>query len=140
MTRKFFGVFVFLFAALILSMGAISTGLAQNGPIEEPPEDTSAEDASSLLESLFGPSDFEPDLEEIAKHALGAKGNPVRCNRPGGERAYLDRLRCQNGRKSKYSRIGSFGGGPYGNILDGYDVKCRGADSVTIFMDMYHPG
>jgi hypothetical protein len=71
---------------------------------------------------------------------LGTKTNPVRCEDPKGERQYLSRLRCSNGKRPKYSRIGSFGVGPYGNILDGYEVKCEGGDEVTIFMDMYHEG
>ncbi len=69
---------------------------------------------------------------------LGAKSNPVRCSGPRGERAYLNRLRCGDGKAPKFYRIGSFGEGPYGNILDGYSVKCGEADAVTIFMDMYH--
>jgi hypothetical protein len=72
--------------------------------------------------------------------ALGTKTNPVRCEGPKGERQYLDRLRCSDGKPPKYSRIGSFGLGPYGNILDGYRVKCEDRDEATIFMDMYHEG
>ena len=69
---------------------------------------------------------------------LGTKGNPVRCSGPPGERAYLNRLRCSDGKAPKYHRIGSYGLGPYGNILDGYNVKCEEKDPVTVFMDMYH--
>ena len=69
---------------------------------------------------------------------LGSKGNPVRCSGPPGERAYLNRLRCLDGKAPTYFRIGSYGKGPYGNILDGYNVKCEEKDPVTIFMDMYH--
>jgi hypothetical protein len=69
---------------------------------------------------------------------LGTQTNPVRCYDPKGERQYLNRLRCPDNNRPVYSRIGSFGIGPYGNILDGYGVKCEGKDEVTIFMDMYH--
>lgn len=69
---------------------------------------------------------------------LGSKGNPVRCSGPPGERAYLNRLRCSNGKAPKHFRIGSFSKGPYGHILDGYDVKCEEKDSVIVYMDMYH--
>jgi hypothetical protein len=71
---------------------------------------------------------------------LGTKTNPVRCEDPKGERQYLNRLRCSDGKRPTYSRIGSFGIGPYGNIIDGYRVKCEGSDEVTVFMDMYHKG
>jgi hypothetical protein len=69
---------------------------------------------------------------------LGSKENPVRCNMPRGERAYLNRLRCADNKAPAYHRIGSFGLGPYGNIIDGYNVKCEDKDPVTVFMDMYH--
>ncbi|MBD0324931.1 MAG: hypothetical protein ICV68_00785 [Pyrinomonadaceae bacterium] len=72
--------------------------------------------------------------------ALGTKDNPVRCDSPRGERQYLNRLRCKDGNPPAYERIGSFAPGPYGNILDGYNVKCDGSDEVIIFMDMYHDG
>lgn len=71
---------------------------------------------------------------------LGTKTNPVRCDDPKGERQYLNRLRCSDGKRPAYSRIGSFGLGPYGNILDGYRVKCEGGEEATVFMDMYHEG
>jgi|GEM_PF-6583295 len=71
---------------------------------------------------------------------LGAQTNPVRCYDPKGERQYLNRLRCPDKNPPVYSRIGSFGIGPYGNILDGYSVKCEDKEEVTIFMDMYHEG
>lgn len=85
----------------------------------------------------------EKEKDESAKKvsgALGTKTNPVRCEAPRGERQYLSRLRCSDGNRPTFSRIGSFGLGPYGNILDGYRVKCEGADEVTVFMDMYHEG
>ena len=72
--------------------------------------------------------------------ALGTETNPVRCEDPKGERQYLSRLRCDDGKRPAFSRIGSFGVGPYGNILDGYRVKCERRDEVTVFMDMYHDG
>src|SRR5690606_3865317 len=75
---------------------------------------------------------------------LGSPGNPVRCDMPAGERAYLDRLRCPDGGVPTYRRIGSFGVGPHGNIINGYRVHCPGAapddEGAVIFTDMYHPG
>ncbi len=70
---------------------------------------------------------------------LGTFENPVRCDMPRGERAYLNRLRCKDGATPIYERMGSYGRGPYGNILDGYEVKC-GDQGFEIFMDMYHTG
>ncbi len=70
---------------------------------------------------------------------LGSRENPVRCDMPDGEHSYLERLRCPDGSQPRFERIGSFGIGPHGNILDGYMVHC-GEDETTVFMDMYHPG
>ncbi|MGZ8421236.1 MAG: hypothetical protein ACXWU3_17385, partial [Allosphingosinicella sp.] len=73
---------------------------------------------------------------------LGSKQNPVRVEMPAGEQAYLARLRCGDGRAPQFERMGSFGAGVYGNILDGYIVDCGAAPpgKVEIFMDMYHRG
>lgn len=78
------------------------------------------------------------DSEQKVSGELGSKTNPVRCSGPPGERAYLNRLRCSDEKPPKYHRIGSYGLGPYGNIIDGYSVKCEEKDAVTVFMDMYH--
>ena len=82
----------------------------------------------------------EKQKDQKVSGALGTKTNPVRCEGPRGERQYLNRLRCPDEKAPKFSRIGSFGLGPYGNILDGYRVQCEGRDESTIFMDMYHQG
>jgi hypothetical protein len=72
---------------------------------------------------------------------LGSKKAPVRCDKPGGEHAYLRRLRCPNGKAPSYNRVGSMGYGGHGNIVDLYSVKCAGTgETHKIYMDMYHPG
>lgn len=68
---------------------------------------------------------------------LGSALNPVRCDGPEGERAYLSRLRDATGRPPAFRRLGSTGQGPYGNILDHYAVAGAGGG---VYMDMYHPG
>lgn len=81
-------------------------------------------------------------IEAAQAHPLGAKENPVRADMPGGQRAYLNRLRCADGKRPTYGRVGSFGAGIYGRIIDGYEVLCEGStpDKSMIYMDMYHPG
>lgn len=69
---------------------------------------------------------------------LGVRSNPVRCDMPRGERAYLARLRGLDEQPPRFYRVGSYAPGPYGNILDGYRVT-SGTNTVMIFMDMYHP-
>ncbi len=80
--------------------------------------------------------------EVIATHKFGSYGNPVRVNMPSGEREYLAKLTCSDGSRIAYRRGGSAGVGPYGNMLDVYNVSCF-IDSTLkeyqIYMDMYHP-
>ena len=102
-----------------------------------------SESANTWQEQSGKQKDQEKGKDESAKKvsgALGTETNPVRCEDPKGERQYLSRLRCSDGKRPEYSRIGSFGVGPYGNILDGYRVKCEGSEEVRVFMDMYHEG
>ena len=89
---------------------------------------------------VIGPQEKKEkeDQEPKVSGELGSKGNPVRCSGPPGERAYLNRLRCSDGKAPTFFRLGSYGKGPYGHILDGYKVECEGKDPVTVFMDMYH--
>jgi hypothetical protein len=91
-------------------------------------------------ESVLLRQDQSEKQDKKISGPLGAKTNPVRCENPRGERLYLSRLRCPDGNPPEFSRIGSYGAGPYGNIIDGYRVKCDGKDEVTVFMDMYHKG
>ena len=81
-------------------------------------------------------------VSAAGRHPFGSQQNPVRVTMPAGERAYLARLRCSDGQAPQFERMGSFGAGPYGNILDGYTVDCGAAapGKVQIFMDMYHGG
>jgi hypothetical protein len=72
---------------------------------------------------------------------LGSKAAPVRCDKPGGERAYLQRLRCPDGTTPSFNRVGSMGHGGYGHIVDLYSVRCADTGIThKIYMDMYHPG
>ena len=78
------------------------------------------------------------DSDAKVSGELGSKENAVQCSGPPGERAYLNRLRCSDGKAPKYFRVGSFAPAQDGHILDGYNVKCEEKDPVTVFMDMYH--
>jgi hypothetical protein len=87
-----------------------------------------------------GRKSVRPNWAEINRHPLGEKANPVRADRPPGQRAYLARLRCPDGSVPVgIERVGSFGPGPYTSIVDGYRLVCDGRER-RIFMDMYHPG
>jgi hypothetical protein len=111
-----------------MMIGAAGSAIAQqtSGPIQ--------------IESLQGLKTITPDWAAINARPLGSNGNPVRADKPPGQRAYLSRLVCADGnRPTSFQRRGSFGPGPYSSIIDGYDVDCAGT-KFLIFMDMYHPG
>ena len=69
---------------------------------------------------------------------LGSFENPVRCEMPSGEREYLLRLRCPDGAAPEIGKRSSSGRGPYGSIVDKYEVRCAGEPVRDVFMDMYH--
>lgn len=74
--------------------------------------------------------------------ALGSEANPVRADMPPGEQAYLNRLRCSDGKPPVFSRIGSMGIQHSSHVIDGFDVTCSSGQpaKTTIYIDMYHPG
>lgn len=124
---------VMIFAMLAFGVGYVSS--AENSPKQQ---DQKEKKKDKNKDKNKGENKDEPAQKTSGE--LGTKTNPVRCEGPSGERQYLSRLRCSDGSRPAFSRIGSFGFGPYGNIIDGYRVKCEQSDEVTIFMDMYHEG
>jgi hypothetical protein len=83
---------------------------------------------------------LEGALTKAAAHPLGSKENPARANMPPGQRAYLERLRCSDGNAPAFHQGGSVGEGPFGSIMDVYELKCLGGTPATasVYMDMYH--
>ena len=115
---------------------------------EQVTEDGEDEDIDAMLGRMFSLTSRAQgdELERIEQGAgeypLGSRENPVRAEGPPGQRAYLSRLRCSDGRRPEFGRLGSAGMSPYGNIVDIYRVECRGAEpaSSEVFIDMYHRG
>lgn len=82
---------------------------------------------------------FEPSATGQGDSApLGSRRNPIRCAFPVGQREYLARLRDSNGMAVRADRLGSFGAGPYGNVLDGYAITTKSGETVEVYFDMYH--
>lgn len=85
---------------------------------------------------------LEAAIRKASHYPLGSRENPVRVSMPRGQQAYLRRLRCSDDKAPQFERVGNFGPGVFGSIIDGYRVTCAaGAQpgESTIFMDMYHP-
>jgi hypothetical protein len=93
-------------------------------------------------ESYLQGKDLEKAILKAEEHPLGSAKNPVRTTMPQGQRLYLSRLRCSDGKAPQYYRAGNVGAGPFGNIVDLYKVSCPGAEPLEsdVYMDMYHGG
>ena len=96
-----------------------------------------------LFRDMFAPVPAErlqTAMAAASAHPLGTEENPVRANMPEGQRAYLARLRCSNGSAPEFFRAGSVGEGPYGKIMDLYELRCAAGEPATasVYIDMYH--
>jgi hypothetical protein len=89
------------------------------------------------------PTDPNAELREAIAaaeaHPLGSVANPVRAAGPEGERAYLARLRCADGKPPALYPRGSGGIGAYGSLVDLFALDCAAAapGRVDIAMDKY---
>lgn len=95
-----------------------------------------------LKELGLGTSDAELARAVAAAdgHPLGSAANPVRVGGPGGERAYIARLRCSDGSSPKVGPRASAGVGAFGTIVDSYPLDCGASapGKFQLVMDMYH--
>jgi hypothetical protein len=115
---------------------ASATTLAQDIPNPNSPDF----DPVARMQRFF--PNWQPPVvsqEELSKLPLGSAQRPVRTPGPQGQREYLSRLVCRNGKTPKFQRIGSTGDSPYGYPMDAYEVKCSWSVKNIIYMDLYHP-
>lgn len=77
-------------------------------------------------------------IEKAQSHPLGSRENPVRAEESIGQREYLNRLRCTDGKAPLYNRHGNVGDGVYGYIIDEYMLNCNDGTTAIVYMDMYH--
>lgn len=91
-------------------------------------------------ESAMQGKKLEKAIAKAEQHPLGSRENPVRVTMPVGQRAYLSRQRCSDGKAPEFQRAGNVGPGPYDNIVDLYIVVCKDGEPKRseVFMDMYH--
>jgi len=105
-------------------------------------KNTDKDFACMLMGSCMSPAELKKAIAAAQAFPLGSKNNPVRSDMPRGEEAYLKRLRCSDGTAPKFDRAGDVGPGPYGGILDLYEVRCASGQPAKsdVYVDMYHPG
>ena len=99
--------------------------------------------APALAQYGFGPPAREVArlVERARDLPLGTAQNPVRVDGPPGERAYIARLRCDDGAMPRVGDRHNDGVGAFGTIVDVYPLDCGNAapGRFDIVMDMYHP-
>ena len=127
---------------IIIAAASVFTGCATTGSPEPTTQASSKENvlASLLLGGRLTEADVNVVATKAQKYALGSERNPVRVHRPQGQIDYLSRLNCLDGAQPQFTRAGNFGPGPYGSIIDGYELTCSGdLQEGLVYMDMYHP-
>ena len=125
-----------IYRFLLLTTLAATTASAQP-PREESPA------PRELVESIgSGNSDaaLEQTIAAAAAHPLGTLANPIRVAGPEGERVYLARLRCADGRAPAIGVKTAGGVGAYGSLVDAWPVDCGAAapGKVSLVLDKYH--
>jgi len=125
----------------LLALAAIAL-IATPAFAVKPPREQSPPPEGLLKALGIGVSDEELDkaIAAAAGQPLGSTGNPIRVGGPIGERAYIARLRCADGKAPRIGQRGSAGVGAFGSIVDIYPLDCGAAapGKVALVMDMYH--
>lgn len=119
----------------------LTTLAATAAPAQPPREESPA--PRELVESIgSGNSDavLEQAIAAAAAHPLGTLANPIRVAGPEGERTYLARLRCADGRAPAIGNRSAAGIGAYGSLVDAWPVDCGAAapGKVSLVLDKYH--
>lgn len=73
---------------------------------------------------------------------LGSPANPVRADGPEGQRAYIARLRCGDGKRPELGQRDNIGVGVFGSIIDVFPLDCgkSAPGKLLLHMDAYHKG
>ena len=122
----------------LLMAAAVAATIGLGGCASTAPQDQ--ELTGGLFGPAYSPAEMQRRIDAAQAHPLGSEANPVRSSMPPGERAYIARLRCSDGKAPEIVSRGSTGTGPFGNILDLYSLRCAGGTPATaeVYMDMYH--
>ena len=108
----------------------------------QPPREQSPAPRDVLAAVGAGNSDqaLADAIAAAAAHPLGTVQNPIRVAGPEGERAYLARLRCADGRAPGIGARAAAGIGAFGSLVDAYPLDCGGAapGKVSLVLDKYH--
>jgi hypothetical protein len=116
--------------------------LASAPAVAQPPRAQSPAPRDVLAQVGQGNSDaaLAEAITAARAHPLGTLANPVRVAGPEGERAYLARLRCADGRAPAVGARTPAGIGAYGSLVEAYVLDCGAAapGKTSLVMDRYH--
>lgn len=98
----------------------------------------------SMMSKMMGMSTkgTQVDMVPNAQGRFGYnKTNPIPVEDQLGQLHYLACLRCPCGEPFDFHRLGNFGSGPDGHVIDGYEIICKNRNhKFFLYMDMYHQG
>lgn len=128
--------------ATVKLMLAVTLGLSATSLSAAPQSEDPRVWGYGLSSPQLTGAELDAALADAEQFPLGSAQNPVRVERPDGERAYLRDLRCADLTQPAFERRGNVGIGVFGNIIDLYDVDCGDAapGQVEVYMDMYFVG
>lgn len=109
------------------------------------PSEEGAAQTQQIVQNQTGiPEGIDPKQTSDDPSYGYTKANPIKVGGPEGfsgpssEELYLRHLRDAKFRPMSFKRIGSFGAGPDGHILDGYKLTDQDGKTYTLYIDMYH--
>lgn len=124
------------FLLMTLALGAAPAWAAEPlGKRSAPPEKSFAGIGEGSSDAAL-----EAQVAAAAAFPLGTLANPVRVGGPAGERAYVARLRCADG-KAPAAGPGRPGGvGGFGTVTDIATLDCGAAapGRLDLVLDLYH--
>lgn len=122
------------FLACLSALALAAPALAQDA------KPMSIYEAFGLEEPGLRGAELEAAVARANASPLGSEQNPVRARGPAGERDYLARLRCSDGRAPVIRGRATAMPSPFGGITDQYVVDCKNGAPATasVYMDMYH--
>lgn len=126
-----------LFIPILLAASLSVPAAAQRPPREESPAPRDLIDALSA-EPLG--DEIEAAIAAADRYPLGTSDNPVRVGGPEGERAYLSRLRCSDGKVPRIGTRAEAGVGAFGSLVGSYAIDCGAAapGKISLVFDIYH--
>lgn len=113
---------------------AVSSACSTDAQTIAPPGGAKSEDKA--------PAGVDPKLTSSDPEYGYSREKPIKVGPrslgSAAQSAYLRTLRDEAGEPVKFKRAGSFGTGPYGNVLDGFEVKTSTGRTFLLYIDMYH--